>query len=211
MGKKFPWSFNFGSGPNCPAAPVVEKQSVQLLCATCWACETFVEVWWCGSVFYRSECQQLQLAWRPGGLNRVPWSTKELEDARRFSSVVHGSSRSHGFQAMAQAEAMDFRLDLGRSAERCSIVRLTGTFEKKDIFKVEGSTCKKKGRRSFFLNPCFGETWWLAVAALWLGSRTPSMTFPVAVHQIWLEKNICWPSIFWQRQLKAYVLRCSQI
>ena len=118
------------------------------------------------------------------------------------------------WKSMAQAEAMDFRLDLERPAERRSIVRLTGTSEKKDIFKVEDSTCKKKGRRSFFLNPCFGETWWLAVAASWLGSRTPSMTSPVAVHQIWLvdlEKNICWPSILWQRQLKAYVLQCLQI
>ena len=85
---------------------------------------------------------------------------------------------------MAQAEAMDFRLDLERSAERCSTVRLTGTFKKKDIFKVEDRTCKKKGRRSFFLNPCCGEAWWLAVAASWLGSRTPSMTSPAAGHQI---------------------------
>ena len=35
--------------------------------------------------------------------------------------------------SMAQAEAMDFRLDLERSAERCSIVRLTSTSEKKDV------------------------------------------------------------------------------
>ena len=115
--------------------------------------------------------------------------------------------------SMAQAEAMDFRLDLERSAERCSIVRLTGKFDKKDIFKVEDRTCKKKGRRSLFLNPCFGETWWLAVAASWLGSRTPSMTSPIAVHQIWLvdlEKSICWPGIFRQRQLKAYVPQCRR-
>ena len=43
--------------------------------------------------------------------------------------------------SMAQAEAMDFRLDLERSAERCSIVRLTGTFERKDVFKVEKGNC----------------------------------------------------------------------
>ena len=105
------------------------------------ACKTFVEVWWCGSVLFRScrLCQQLQLAGRPSGLNTGPWSTKELEDVRR-SSVL----------SMAQAEAMVFRLGLERSAERCSIVRPTGTFEKKNIFKVENSTCIKKGRRSFF-------------------------------------------------------------
>ena len=36
----------------------------------------------------------LEVGW--GG----PWSTKELEDVRRSSSVVHGSSRSYGFQAI---------------------------------------------------------------------------------------------------------------
>ena len=36
---------------------------------------------------------------------------------------------------------MDFRLDLERSAERCRLVRLTGTFEGKDIFKIESCTC----------------------------------------------------------------------
>ena len=43
--------------------------------------------------------QQLQLARRPSWLNRCPWSTKELEDIRGSSSVVHGSIRTYRLQA----------------------------------------------------------------------------------------------------------------
>ena len=60
---------------------------MQLLCATYWACETFVEVWWCGFVFGRSESHlhggeqapQLQVV-STAAVGRGPWSTKELED-----------------------------------------------------------------------------------------------------------------------------------
>ena len=55
--------------------------------------------------------------------------------------------------SMAQAEAMDFRLDLERSAERCSIVRLAGTCEKKDIFKVADGSCKRRAGGAFFSTP----------------------------------------------------------
>ena len=36
--------------------------------------------------------------------------------------------------SMAQAEAMDCRLDLGRSAERGCVVRLAGAFENEGMF-----------------------------------------------------------------------------
>ena len=81
---------------------------------------------------------QLQLDWRPSGLSRGSCSTKELEDVRRSSSVVHGSSRSYGF-----------RLDLERSAQGCSIVRLTSTFEQKDKIQL----AKRRAGRAFSQPP----------------------------------------------------------
>ena len=51
--------------------------------------------------------------------------------------------------SMAQAEPMDCRLDLGRSAEKGCIVRLVGSFKLEGIFKCGADTCNKKCRRSF--------------------------------------------------------------
>ena len=116
-------------------------------------------------------CQQLQLAWKPSWLNRCPRSKKNWKTYDRLLAF-----------SMAQAEAMECRLDLGRSAERGRIVSLAGTFEKKGEFKLEVSTCKRS-----FSQPLL----WRNLVAncssfVWLDSRTPSMTLPAAVHQIWL-------------------------